>query len=429
MQALTKPAIKSRKDKTADLQNDIETEAAQQKKTSSLQLAEDFLKAKYDFRFNILTCNTEFKTKKQKEYNDLDRYFFNSILREMKLGGYAIKKEELEMLLSSDFIKRADPIKEYIHTLPEWDGINYIGALCDTVNVYNSEHWQNFFTKWIVAVFANALDDQNCANHCCLVLTGGQGAYKTTWLNNLCSNGLRKYIFTGRLDLDVKNKDTMSIMAEHLFVNIDDQLWNLHFHKQREDDLKNLITLQTVKYRRPYDRSVKEYPHLSSFMGSVNRREFLTDSTGSRRFLSFEVMSIEIDRAKRIDMDKVYSQALHLLRSGFQYWFAAEEVKTIEQNNSIFKANTIEEELILRHYTKPEHEWENTYLTATDIKSHLEEISRQKISLHKLGEALGKLGYEKQQKRFKDEQRAWVYCIKEISGIEKQEDMRKMDKD
>lgn len=424
---LTKPAIKNRKEKNANVLDELETEAATAKKTSTLEVCENYLKSKYDFRYNILTCNTEYKTKKEKHYSDLDRFYFNSILREMKLGGYAVKKDELEMLLGSDFVKRVDPIKDYIKTLPPWDGTDHIKKLCGTVDVYNSENWENFFRKWIVAVFANALNDEHCKNHCCLVLTGGQGAYKTTWLNNLCSHGLRKYIFTGRLDVDVKNKDTFSIMAEHIFVNIDDQLHNLHFHKQREDDLKNLITLQTVKYRRPYDRSVKEYPHLCSFMGSVNRKEFLTDSTGSRRFLSFEVLQIEIDNAKKIDLDKVYSQAIHLLNSGFQYWFAQEEIKTIEANNSTFKANTIEEELLLRYYQKPDGEnWGRKFLTSTDIKTKLEEQTKQRVSLHKLGEALTKLGYEKQQKRF-GEQRAWVYEICEIDGSDREEHMKRKD--
>lgn len=419
---LTKPAIKKPSAKT-DVLDEIEVGKEAPKKTSSLQLAEEYLKSKYQFRFNILTCNTEFKTIKGKEWQDLDKFYFNSILREMKLGGYSIKKEELEMLLSSDFIKRSDPIKEYIQNIEHWDKIDWIEELCSTVTVYNSEKWVPFFKKWIVAVFANALDDEHCKNHCCIVLTGGQGAYKTTWLNNLCSHGLRKYIFTGRLDLDVKNKDTMSIMAEHIFVNIDDQLWNLHFHKQREDDLKNLITLQTVKYRRPYDRSVKEYPHLCSFMGSVNRREFLTDSTGSRRFLSFEVLNIDIDRAKRINMEKVYAQAIHLLKSGFQYWFSPEEVKDIEANNSIFKANTLEEEIVLRYYEKPTSASNTLYLTASDLKTKLEEVTRQKLSLHKLGEALAKLGYEKQQKRF-GENRAWVYEIQSIDTYTREENLK-----
>ena len=53
-----------------------------------------------------------------------------------------------------------------------------------------------------------------------------------------------------------------------------------------------------VKYRMPYDKYVEEHPHLASFVASVNGNDFLTDPTGSRRFLPFEVLSIDIERAK-----------------------------------------------------------------------------------------------------------------------------------
>ena len=55
-----------------------------------------------------------------------------------------------------------------------------------------------------------------------------------------------------------------------------------------------------VKYRMPYDKYVEEYPHLASFVASVNGNDLLTDPTGSRRFLPFEVLSIDVEKAKRM---------------------------------------------------------------------------------------------------------------------------------
>ena len=56
-------------------------------------------------------------------------------------------------------------------------------------------------------------------------------------------------------------------------------------------------------------------------MASVNGNDFLTDPTGSRRFLPFEVLNIDLEAAKRVDMDKVYAEAVWHWKSGFQYWF------------------------------------------------------------------------------------------------------------
>ena len=41
-------------------------------------------------------------------------------------------------------------------------------------------------------------------------------------------------------------------------------------------------------------------------MASVNGNEFLTDPTGSRRFLPFEVLRIDKPTAESIHMDNVY---------------------------------------------------------------------------------------------------------------------------
>lgn len=58
------------------------------------------------------------------------------------------------------------------------------------------------------------------------------------------------------------------LCAEYLFINIDGQLKALN--KSDENELKNLITTPRVKYRRPYDTYIEEYPHLASSMASVN---------------------------------------------------------------------------------------------------------------------------------------------------------------
>ena len=116
----------------------------------------------------------------------------------------------------------------------------------------------------------------------------------------------------------------LSLIGQNLIINIDDQLKALN--KRDENELKNLITCPQVKYRMPYEKHIEERPHLASFVASVNGNDFLTDPTGSRRFLPFEVLAIDIDRAKSIPMDAVYSEAKTLLNEGFRYWFNDEEI-------------------------------------------------------------------------------------------------------
>ena len=68
-----------------------------------------------------------------------------------------------------------------------------IPDLASCVVVRNSNKWLPYLTKWLVAVVANAMDDRECRNHTCLVLTGEQGKFKTTFLDLLCPPALHDY--------------------------------------------------------------------------------------------------------------------------------------------------------------------------------------------------------------------------------------------
>ena len=247
-------------------------------KQSRNERIEEFLREHYAFRYNTVKSRAEFRSG-DGEFLPVTKYRLNSFRRELdRTIGISTSAENLRSMLESDFSERVNPVQAYFHKLPPATGTQAIGELAATVTVRNARHWSEYLTKWLVGVVANAMNDLGCQNHVCLVLTGEQGKFKTTWLDNLCPCTLASYLFTGKID--PQNKDVLTLVAEYLFINIDDQLKALN--KRDENELKNLITAPSVKYRRPYDVYIEEYPHLASFMASVNGNDFLTDPTGSR---------------------------------------------------------------------------------------------------------------------------------------------------
>ena len=122
-----------------------------------------------------------------------------------------------------------------------------------------------------------------------------------------------------------------------------------------------------VKYRMPYDKHVEEHPHMASFVASVNGNDFLTDPTGSRRFLPFEVLSIDINRARSVSMDAVYAEAKRLLQSGYRYWFNDEEIAELYRESEAFQVQTAEMELLLRCFELPTTDSDCSCLTTTEI--------------------------------------------------------------
>ena len=62
-------------------------------------------------------------------------------------------------------------------------------------------------------------------------------------------------------------------------------------------------------------------------MASVNESGFLTDATGSRRFLPVNAQHIDISAAQGLDIDQVWAEAHALFRQGYRYWFNAAEIE------------------------------------------------------------------------------------------------------
>lgn len=413
----------AKKTKEPERADSIEQEKPKQpahKKTSKTEMIESYLSEKYEFRFNTIKCKPEMKNllMDEKEFYPLDKYRLNSLKREIDVNGIETSANALKELFESDFSTAVNPIQEYFKELkPNKSDTDYIAELCSTVSVVNANKWKEYLTKWLVAVVANAMTDKGCQNHTCLVLTGGQGKFKTTWLDHLCPRKLSAYNYTGKID--PHNKDSQTYIAEFLFINIDDQLRQLN--KKDENELKNLITIPSVKYRRPYDPWITEYPHLASFMASVNGNDFLTDPTGSRRFLPFEVANIDIKKAKTLDMDKVWAQAFSLFKSGFVYYFNDEEIQELHEGNKAFQVVSTEEQMIQEFFDLPKHRAEAThYLTNALIQDHIEKHTRAKLMTKKIGEALTRLGFEHWQKTEQGKTK-WVYSVIIRSDLDRSE--------
>ena len=396
------------------------------RKSSSSKNAEIevYLSSYYEFRYNTVLDRTEYRNRSCGHFAKVGRYEINTLRRELDCEeGASTSSENLYSIIESSFSPRINPIQEYFKALPLIDiksvnvssnpvslSLKSIPELANCVVVRNSDKWLPYLTKWLVAVVANAMDDRKCRNHACLVLTGEQGKFKTTFLDLLCPPALYGYSYTGKIY--PQEKDTLTYIGQNLIVNIDDQLKALN--KRDENELKNLITCPMVKYRMPHDKYVEEHPYLASFVASVNGNDFLTDPTGSRRFLPFEVLSIDIEIAKAISMDSVYAEAKALLKSGFRYWFDDDEIAELYRESEDFQVQTAEMELLLRCFEKPTEDKNYLLMTTTEILSYLGIYTHQPLLAKRMGEALKKAGYIKMSKRRNGGNPIYVYKIRKI---------------
>ena len=306
---------------------------------------ENLLSQYYDFRRNPVLDRTEYKKKREKNFLLLTERDFNSILRVVRQSFPTFSIANLRSILNSDFIQDVDPFVEYFQSLDNWDltDTDFIGQLADTIKVRNNTYWKEYFKKWLVSCVACALDEEK-VNHQVLVLVGPQGIGKSSWLNSLLPKELSGYLYSGLINPN--NKDTLVHLSENLFINLD-ELENLN--KTELGSLKSLITQSAIKLRKAYGMFNENLRRRASFMGSVNDAEFLTDSTGNRRYLCFTCE--KIDYQNNIDIDMVYAQAYALYKSkNFIYWFEPKDILNLEKINSEFIRISSEEDLLLKFF-------------------------------------------------------------------------------
>lgn len=143
--------------------------------------------------------------------------------------------------------------------------------------------------------------------------------------------------------------------------------------------------------RKAYGHNNETMPRRASFAGSVNTAQFLNDSTGSRRFLCFELEGIQYQHD--VDINMAFSQALYLFKSGFRFWFDQEEIKNITANNEQYQLRSPEEELLLTWFEPCEKEKANAFLNASQIAAKLADRAKLNVNdstINKLGKALKK---------------------------------------
>ncbi len=398
------PPEKGPGDEVKTLEEDVEEPP--RKRIPLIDKVENFLLNKYRFRYNTITGRLEYRLITKRIWSPMNDYIENSMLRELLKGKVKSNISALRNLLYSDFCELFNPFETYFNNLSPWDEqTDHIALLADTITTTQQDLWHTCFKKWIVAMVGCVMDE-NTINQTVIVFSGKQGVGKTTWMEKLVPKELKQYLFSGTINPN--NKDTLVHLAECMLINLD-ELENLN--RTEIGSLKELITKTHIRIRRAYGHNNETLPRCASFAGSVNTAQFLNDSTGSRRFLSFEVNEIKYDHI--VALADVYSQAIYLFKNGFRFWFDRDEIALINTNNEQYQLRSPEEELLLTWFEVCTKEEANAFLNASQIAAKLADKAKINITdatVNKLGKALNKHKYFRIRSNGK-----LTYAVRELS--------------
>ena len=320
------------------------------KQQRMMQRLSRYLKLHYAFRYNLLTERTEcarLNTEKADEshlltYTPVDSRILNGIALSAIENGVECWDRDIKRYVESDHVQDYHPFELYFNNLPEWDGKDRVTELAKRVS--DKDVWVRAFHRWMLAVTAQWTGSGNRgrrANSVApLLVSTTQGLGKSTFCRMLLPQELRDY-FTESFDL-TNASSAENKLASYGLINLDE------FDRlpvSRMPQLKNLMQMEDLRVRRAYRRSAEALPRIASFIGTSNRRDLLTDLSGSRRFICVEVEHA-IDCTTPIDHAQLYAQLLHELNNGERCWFSKAEEAEIQAANRPFYRITPAEELI-----------------------------------------------------------------------------------
>ena len=320
-----------------------------------------------------------------------------------------------------DWVAQQVHVKAYPHPLPEGRGEGSQNSTPMEVEGTGADYksfplgedlgeastlWRTCFKKWFVAMVASWMRD-DVVNHQVLVLIGKQGIFKTTWLEHLIPPHLRAYACK-LANSNELNKDERMRIAEFGLISLDE----IDSMNNRElNQLKSIITATDVNERAAYAYTKERRVRLASFCASGNRRDFLTDITGNRRWLPFEVESIQNPFHTQLPYERMYAEAWALAQDPlFSYWFDLDEIEVLEQHNQHFRDESNEEQLLDVYFAVPAREATNTkFLTTAEISERLIYYGNIKrpLSLSRLGVLLSQKGFLSIRKG-RPQRRGWI---------------------
>ena len=332
----------------------------------------DFLNQRYQFRYNTIMGYTEYKDNDYRymDWTPVDDRTLKGMTMKVRLGGIDARDNDVRRYVQSNMIRPFNPIGDYLWAqYYKWDGKDHIRKLARTVPNKNP-HWEDWFYTWFLGM-VRQWQVNNLAkygNQAVPLLISTQGWNKTTFCEQLLPPELR-FGYTGNLQMEDK-KQVLQQMAQMLLINLDE--FNQISPKTQQGFLKNIITLSSVKIKRPYGRHVEDFPRRASFIATTNQADVLADPSGNRRFLGVELTG-PIDVSTPPNYEQLYAQAMRALHQHEPYYFGPAETQEIMEWNRKFSLKTAAEQFFLDYFEPARNEQEGEWMSASAILAYLKD--------------------------------------------------------
>lgn len=356
-----------------------------------------FLTRRYELRYNILTEQAEYRLRvaeersgagQKSDWRVIDKRAQNTLVMEARAEGINGWDVDMGRLVNSHLVPDFHPMLSYMHSLPEWDGQDRVTPLAHRIST--DPLWVHGFTTWLRALAAQweGRSMQTANMLAPILISRQQGRRKSTFCRMLVPDALQPY-YLDRFDPNSKANAEQRLACTAL-INMDEFD---RYPASVMPSLKNYMQMNASNFRKMRTNRYLNLPRVASFIGTSNRKDLLTDPTGSRRFLCWEVER-NID-CSPIEHDQLFAQLRQQLDEGQPTYLTSEWEREVEAHNEAYQRVSPEQDAFLQCFRLPEGDEEPTAYSSSQIFAQLCKAYPQAmrgITAHALSRSLTALG-------------------------------------
>lgn len=203
----------------------------------------------------------------------------------------------------------------------KWDGVERCSDFlvdvfeCDR-NEYTTAASRNFWVSMIARVKRPGCQVDNM-----LIVEGDQGIRKTTALRAIGGKWFAEISET------VGTADFLQTLHGKLLVELGELS---AFSKAESAHIKSMLTRTYDRFRPPYARAPSDFPRQCIFVGTTNKKRYLRDNTGNRRFWPIEARAVNVDYIVQ-QRDQLFAEALSRFSRGEKWYEMPTELTNAAQ--------------------------------------------------------------------------------------------------
>jgi len=246
---------------------------------------------------------------------------------------YKVTNKMLEgAVLRVSHMRVHTPIKDWLESLPTWDGVPRIENLaenvlkCETTDTFRPLIQRMSALMWIS--FVARIFEAGCHVHTLPIFVGPKGVGKSLTMEIMAGQ------WFNRSDLPIGHKDALEKIHQS-----GTWIWEIAELKDLQgksaDLAKQFFSTSEDLYRPSYGRLPVKRKRRTCFVGTTNNYQFLDDGP-ERRYWIFKItdkINLEYLKTHR---EQIWSEAVYFYRQGVQWWLDTEYEEVLKEYQSAF---------------------------------------------------------------------------------------------